>query len=719
MPLLYLGCHKLFTRHTDQNFLNFKTYSNLVLEANPNIQRLDCLNPIKSIKHNFSDYVPDKSIDELWKEHLGLRYSHFFYSGRVRDSLQTLFSLIKQKWSLPLDVYPVYQMMASEVDYNEYKALPNFNIEDSLVDCNVVLLTFPFMGREITKNEVNVLVNWLKEDSSRLVVIDRVYDYRSDSIVQPLIDTNQVFLCYSLSKTHLSPNIMGITICPESYSGVKLSWNEVEAKRILSHKGFPQKQLDIFYRRWKSMNLPVVASYLNVLEKAPGDFLKDNQLVVPAKVYHGDENLSVVSCLHETNALDEFDKKEKYYVTVLSNFSRGFDKYSLKYSKENIPESTFPERFFLLDKDNLEIGFNKARHLIKGDDSLIVIKTEVLNYELNNHVRGSYINRNWIKVVGLFDENLNEISIEDAYSKSLGLNDLIKWEDVLPRSVSVLPIAKSCQAKCSFCFSHSSISDEQHQSGLNLVEFDKICLSGKEKGANRLVITGGGEPTMMSHKKLLAIMEIGRKHFNKVVMITNGYELGHNENRKSILDDYRSAGLTVLSISRHSHDNNQEIMSLDTKSELITKEDLGDLKLRWVCVIQKAGVNNKKKLADYLNWVITTPAEEVCFKELYVAATNESIYHSSSYNQWCRENQVSMSMVLEFLLKNGAVKVFSLPWGSPVYQLKWQGKELKIAVYTEPSIYWERTKGICRSWNVMADGKCYANLETTDSLISI
>jgi len=718
----------MLTRQKDQKFVAFKTYVDQVVAYNPNITRLDCLNPVKSIKHNFTDFVSEKSIDVIWKEHLGLKYKHFFYSGGVRDSLNNLFyNFRNEKWSLPADVYPVYQMMANsnQVKYNGYKTLPDFKIEDALTS-NFVLLTFPFMGREITEEEIGVLASWLKKDQSRTIVLDRVYDYKSNPIIQPLIDTNQVFVCYSLSKTFLSPNIMGITICPEYYSVVRLinakeanSWDEGEAKRILSNKSFPQKQLNIFNKRWKSMNLPVIDSYLNVLEKPPGEFLSDNRLVVPAEVYNGDSNLSVVSCLHETNALDEFDKKEKYYVTVLSNFSRGFDKYSLKYSKDNIPESTFADRFFLLDNDQLEIGFNKARHLVKSNDSLVVIKTEVLNYELNPHARGSYIDRNWIKVVGVFDEHLNEVSVEDAYSKSLGLNDLMKWEDVLPRSVSVLPIAKSCQAKCSFCFSHSSISDEQNQGGLDLVNFDKICLSSKEKGANRLVITGGGEPTMMSHKKLLAIMEIGRKHFNKVVMITNGYELGHSENRKSILDDYRAAGLTVLSVSRHSNDNNQEIMSLETKSELITKEELGDLKLRWVCVIQKAGVSNEKKLADYLNWVTTTPSEEICFKELYVAATNESIYHSSSYNQWCRENQVSMSMVLEFLIKNKAVKISSLPWGSPVYELDWAGKKLKIAVYTEPSIYWERTKGICRSWNVMADGKCYANLETTESLVTI
>ena len=40
-----------------------------------------------------------------------------------------------------------------------------------------------------------------------------------------------------------------------------------------------------------------------------------------------------------------------YYVTVLSNFARGYDKYGRVYDKQQIPESTFPDRFFLLPRE--------------------------------------------------------------------------------------------------------------------------------------------------------------------------------------------------------------------------------------------------------------------------------------------------------------------------------------------------------------------------------
>jgi len=53
-----------------------------------------------------------------------------------------------------------------------------------------------------------------------------------------------------------------------------------------------------------------------------------------------------------------------FHVTVLSNFARGFDKYSHAYSKTRIPESTYPDRFFLFRCDELEIGIKKATPLL-------------------------------------------------------------------------------------------------------------------------------------------------------------------------------------------------------------------------------------------------------------------------------------------------------------------------------------------------------------------
>jgi hypothetical protein len=36
---------------------------------------------------------------------------------------------------------------------------------------------------------------------------------------------------------------------------------------------------------------------------------------------------------------------------------------------------------------------------------------------------------------------------------------------------------------------------------------------------------------------------------------------------------------------------------------------------------------------------------------------------------------------------------------------------MRVAAYTEPSLFWERSRGLARSWNVMSDGTCLASLE--------
>ena len=54
-----------------------------------------------------------------------------------------------------------------------------------------------------------------------------------------------------------------------------------------------------------------------------------------------------------------------YHVTVLSNFVRGFDKYRRVYSKKLIPESTYPDQFYVLREDELETGASKASRLLE------------------------------------------------------------------------------------------------------------------------------------------------------------------------------------------------------------------------------------------------------------------------------------------------------------------------------------------------------------------
>ena len=734
------------SRQITPAFLAFKEKVARAVADNPALLRLDCLNPGKAVKHDFNVQPLDGlDVESVWRSFTGLAGQVHIYTAGVRQSLGLLFwEFARRWWSLPKDVYPVYQMLADaeHVPYVEYSTLPDFNIETALRG-DVVLLTFPLMpvGRDITAVETDTVIEWLKADPKRLVVIDRVYDYTHGQEILKLIATNQVVVLHSLSKTLLSPQVMGRIAAPKQALSFSIGSgpNTQAAALMTKYAKFPAEQQSIFRYRWSKLAeqiravvpnwTPPEIGYLSVANVPHETLLAAGVLAVPGDVYNAGPDISILSCLHETNAFNDTVEVDRYHVTVASNFARGYDKYAKTYSKANIPESTFPDKFFLLPAKDLEIGLDKAHRLAQKTpgDRNIVLKTKVKLHELRQNLatgRGQYVERNWIKLDRLMGD-----SVEEVYAESLRLNNkaLLPWSQVIPRSLSVLPIAQACQARCEFCFSHSSVSDDQKQGRVLMSVLEEACRAAQDRGVKRLVITGGGEPTLLAHDRLLDIIRMGRAYFGKVVMISNGYQLGHmsEDQRLRTLIDYHDAGLNVLSISRHSDDSNESIMKVDTKSDLV-EQTLGNhptafpnMRLRWVCVLQEAGVRDEASLAKYLNWAAKTSAAEVCFKELYVAATTESEYHDSGYNAWSAANQVSMSVVRDFLLSSGAKKAYELPWGAPVYDLAWQGRNIRVAVYTEPSVFWERANGICRSWNLMADGTCYANLETTQSRIEI
>src|SRR5260221_65050 len=94
-----------------------------------------------------------------------------------------------------------------------------------------------------------------------------------------------------------------------------------------------------------------------------------------------------------------------YHVSVLSNFARAFDKYTGTYSKALIPESSFPGQFFLLKREELHIGIDKASRLLSRlqiqGNRLIVLETALPPSRLKANTRtglGHYIDGDQIEV---------------------------------------------------------------------------------------------------------------------------------------------------------------------------------------------------------------------------------------------------------------------------------------------------------------------------------
>jgi len=431
-----------------------------------------------------------------------------------------------------------------------------------------------------------------------------------------------------------------------------------------------------------------------------------------------------------------------WHVTVLSNFARGYDKYARVYSKAEIAESTFPDRFFLLREDELEIGIRKAGGLLAKlalpGNLLLALRTHVSTDLLRANTRtglGRFIESSSIRVDGVaFVEGdapggrLRPITVEEASALSLKLicPDLHDYPALKPRSFSILPIARGCQASCPFCFSEASASADQEQERLDLPQVRHFAKAARAGGAERFVITGGGEPGLVRHELLQQVIATGRETIGKTVLITNGHHLTRRD-PAMMLADYARAGLSVLAISRHHHndDASEKLMSLRTDVARVARawdEGRGNwpgLRLRFTCVLQRGAVDGMKELESYIGWAAALGVPELCFKELYVSTSVESVYHRHAANEWSHVNQVPLALVLEFAARHGFAEIGRLPWGSPVFRGEWRGRAMQIAAYTEPSLFWERAHGIARSWNFMSDGRCLVSLEDRASEIHL
>ena len=330
-----------------------------------------------------------------------------------------------------------------------------------------------------------------------------------------------------------------------------------------------------------------------------------------------------------------------------------------------------------------------------------------------------------------FNIRLIPVAVEEASALSFRLlhPELHAYQEIQPRTFSILPIARGCQASCPFCFSEASASAEQEQAKLDLAHVQRLATTARKRGAERFVITGGGEPGLVRHELLREVIAIGRDTLGKVVLITNGNHLAGRESKEMAarLSDYAFAGLSVLAISRHHYDDDasEQLMSLRTDVASVARAwsngraSWPSLRLRFTCVLQRGSIDDMKALEAYVDWVSALGVSEICFKELYVSTSVESVYHRHAANEWSHANQVPLSLVLDFATRHGFDEISRLPWGSPIFRGEWKGRPMQIAAYTEPSLFWERAHGIARSWNLMSDGRCLASLEDRASEIQV
>jgi cyclic pyranopterin phosphate synthase len=268
----------------------------------------------------------------------------------------------------------------------------------------------------------------------------------------------------------------------------------------------------------------------------------------------------------------------------------------------------------------------------------------------------------------------------------------------------VLPVRLACNLICPFCFSRSSIS-ALHQ---DRIAWDESNLEGyyelaRERGATRLVITGGGEP-LLRGDLVVSLVERGRPFFSEIACFTNGTFL-----TRGLADRLAEAGLSYLCYSRHHHDDKRckDLMGPTAPSLEEFFHSAAKLKVRATCVMTRGYVDSTEEVEGYQQVLARYDVREFTFKHTYVTYEG-SVFRGSRQNGWALAHQVECDP-----FGSRGEELARLPWGPTIRRIG----EFQVCFYYEPDPSWEKEHQICRSINLLSDGKAYASLEDHRSLL--
>ncbi len=276
------------------------------------------------------------------------------------------------------------------------------------------------------------------------------------------------------------------------------------------------------------------------------------------------------------------------------------------------------------------------------------------------------------------------------------------WEACRFLTCSVLPGRVACNLSCPFCFSKSSVSALRHErADWRRLDVARYYAFAKDRGATRLVVTGGGEPLLRADDSVYLI-ELGRRYFDEVACFTNGTFL-----TRELAHRLRNAGLSYVCYSRHAADDEANRLLMGDGAPRLAEffAAAGALKVRATCVMARGSVADAAGVWEYIDALRPFGVREFTFKHTYVAYEG-SLFQDSRQNEWAREHKVEFDPFGD----EGEV-VATLPWGPRIRRIR----GVQACYYHEPTPQWELANRLCRSSNLLSDGAVLASLEDTSS----
>jgi cyclic pyranopterin phosphate synthase len=276
------------------------------------------------------------------------------------------------------------------------------------------------------------------------------------------------------------------------------------------------------------------------------------------------------------------------------------------------------------------------------------------------------------------------------------------WHDCRYLTCSVLPVRFAWNCACPFCFSKSSLSALRHDTvDWARLDLERYFTFARERGATRLVITGGGEPLLRADA-VLDIVRRGTLFFKEIACFTNGSLL-----TRALADALADAGLSYLCYSRHHFDEalNRHLMGPAAPTLAQFFDAAGRLTVRATCVMARSHVDGAATVWRYIDALGGFGVRQFTFKHTYVAY-EQSVFAGSPEDRWAADHRVAFDP-----FANQGDVIAHLPWGPTVRRI---GAH-QVCYYHEPTPAWEREHQICRSINLLSDGTVFASLEDQSS----
>lgn len=278
------------------------------------------------------------------------------------------------------------------------------------------------------------------------------------------------------------------------------------------------------------------------------------------------------------------------------------------------------------------------------------------------------------------------------------------WRECRFLSCSVLPVRVACNLNCPFCFSKSSISALRHERvDWREIDVEHYYDDARNRGATRLVITGGGEP-LLRPDVVVDVVKRGKRVFDEVALFTNGTYL-----TAAVARQLAGAGLSYVCYSRHATDDgvNRALMGPAAPGLAQFFQAAGPLKVRATCVMAQGYVDSRNAVWRHIDVLRSFGVTEFTFKHTYVAYA-ESLFQGTTEDEWSRARHVDFDP-----FANEGEVVGSLPWGPKIRHFR----GVQVCYYHEPTPQWEQQNRLCRSSNLLSDGAVYASLEDRRSLL--